>query len=224
MVYKIEPNGKLWNCYVLDLNSNQSTRYECEHLILATPQFVNKRLLNFTKDIVFKEFEYYPWLVANITINKPIDLNGSSDLSCDNVIYGSKSLGYVNSCHQIQQVTQQKTVITYYYNFCEHSAKQERESIYQKDENFWKAFIIKDLSRAHSNIEELIDEIELYVYGHGMISPTIGFKTSKSRKKLSKGLDNLYFINSDVSEISVFMQAFDNGITAAKKIVGNHGA
>ena len=224
LVYKIEPNGKYWKCYVLDFNTNQSACYNCENLILATPQFVNKRLLNFTNDLNFMEFEYYPWLVANVTINKALDLNGNSDLSWDNVIFGSKSLGYVNSCHQIHHQKQQKTVITYYYNFSEQSPKLERQSIYQKDENYWKQFIIKDLSQAHSNIEELVEEIEVYVYGHGMISPAVGFKTSETRQNLAKGLDNLYFINSDVSGISVFEQAFYNGITAAKKVLGVHGA
>jgi len=176
-------------------------------------------LLKDLKDVDFNEFAYYPWLTANITINQKRGLNGFGDLSWDNVLYTSKSLGYVNACHQSSDREQLKTVITYYYNFSENTPKAEREFVYGKDENYWKAFIINDLKIAHDDIEELIDEIELYAFGHGMISPVAGFRSMASRKKLAEGFDNLQFVNSDVSGISIFEQAFYRGTEAAKKIL-----
>ena len=88
-----------------------------------------------------------------------------------------KSLGYVNACHQSIYSSKTETVITYYYNFSESDPKTERESIYSKDENYWKEFIVNDLKIAHPKIEEMITEIEINILGHGMISPS---KTSEA--------------------------------------------
>ena len=222
LVYNIVPYNELWHCHVFDVKTNTSILYECRNLILATPQFVNKRLLNFDHGLAFSEFNYFPWLVANITITDKHNLNGASELSWDNVFYSSKSLGYVNACHQSPDRSQSKTVITFYYNFSENNAKSEREGLYQQNEHFYKKFIIEDLKIAHPKIEEQIEDIELYTYGHGMISAAVGLRTSLMRKRLEEGLNRLYFVNSDVSGLSIFEQAFYRGIEASKKILEQH--
>ena len=221
LVYKVEKAGESWQCLVFDVNANKSVTYNCKNIIFATPQFVNKRLLGTIAGVDFNDFAYYPWLTANITINNKFALNGLSELCWDNVSYDSKSLGYVNACHQTSDRAQFKTVLTYYYNFSENAPKAEREFIYGKDENYWKEFIISDLQNIHEGIEELIDDIELYAFGHGMISPVPGFRNMASRKKLAEGFDNLQFVNSDVSGISIFEQAFYRGTEAAKNIINS---
>ena len=222
LVYNIIPHNDLWHCFVFDVKTNTSLMYECKHVIAATPQFVNKHLLNFDHGLDWSAFNYYPWLVANITIKDKRELNGAGDLAWDNVFYSSNSLGYVNACHQSPDRSQSKAVITFYFNFSEKNAKAEREKAYGKDENYWKELIIEDLKIAHPKIEELIEEIELYIYGHGMISPMIGLRSSSTRKKLEEGLTNFHFVNSDVSGISIFEQAFYKGTEASKKILENH--
>lgn len=222
LVYRISKQEDSWQCFVYDVAQNKSSMYACKHVIAATPQFVNKRLFNLPENIQYTEFNYYPWLVANITINDKKKLNGLGELAWDNVFYHSKSLGYVNACHQTQDRLQNKTVITFYYNFSEQAAKQEREFVYGKDENFWRTFILDDLKTAHPELEEAVDEMELYLYGHGMICPAVGFRSSSSRKQLETGFDNLHFVNSDVSGISIFEQAFYKGTLAAKKILEKH--
>ncbi|MES2837025.1 MAG: FAD-dependent oxidoreductase [Bacteroidota bacterium] len=221
IVYKVKKIENKTKCYVYDLVKNESIEYECENLILATPQFVNKNIFDFKTNLNFDDFNYYPWIVASITINNKLELNGSQELSWDNVIYGSKSLGYVNACHQNFNSDDKRTVITYYYNFSEESSKIERNKIREKDENYWKSFIIEDLKNAHLKIENLIEEIQIVVWGHGMISPKVGFRSSKSRQILENGFDNIYFANSDVSGISIFEQAFYRGICAAKSVLNN---
>lgn len=219
LTYKVEKEGKKWNCYVYDVKKEQSIQYICDNIIMATPQYVNKRVLAFETGINFDEFNYYPWIVANISIKNKKELGGMHDLSWDNVFYNSKSLGYVNACHQSFDQNKTKTVITYYYNFSEKSAKEERMSIYEKDDNYWKSFIVNDLKGAHPNIEQIIEEIEVNVLGHGMISPIKKFRDSPSRKVLDKGFDKLYFAHSDMSGISIFEQAFYRGILAAKQLL-----
>lgn len=221
LAYRIEENNGKWNCLVYDTTKQTSTKYICENLIVATPQFVNKNILAFESGIDYNDFTYYPWLVANITINNKLALDGREGLSWDNVNYNSKSLGYVNACHQNLNQGSTKTVITYYYNFSESEAKKERESIYGKHESYWQEFIINDLKLIHPSIKEFIGEIEINILGHGMICPKVGFRSSKSRMILEKGFKNLHFAHSDISGISIFEQAFHRGIIAAQKIINS---
>ncbi len=222
LVYNVEKNKNNWNCFVFDVVKNTTLIYECKNVIFATPQFINKRLIRNTQEPLFTDFHYYPWLVANITITDKNALNGLGELAWDNVFYYSKSLGYVNACHQNQDRLEKKTVITFYYNFSERTAQEEREFAFEKDEHFWRMFILNDLKIAHPHIAELVEEIELYIHGHGMIAPTKGLRSSKSRKKLEAGFDNLQFIHSDISGISIFEEAFYNGMQASKKILEQH--
>ncbi len=220
LAYKITKDGSLYNCHIFDVSKNESIIYKCKNLVLATPQYVNKRLLGNSITVNWDEFNYYPWMVANISISDKEFLNGTNGiLSWDNVMYNSNSLGYVNACHQSLNTMSKSTILTYYFNFSEKDSKEERKNIYEKDENYWRAFIIDDLKIAHPNIEEYIESIEIQVWGHGMIAPEKGFKNSLLRKTLSEGVDNIHFINSDVSGISIFEQAFYRGTEAAKKII-----
>lgn len=224
LTYKVEKVDSNWNCYVYDVQKKESIKYVCSNVILATPQFVNKRILALETNIDWNSFSYYPWIVANISINNKRILNGKQVLSWDNVMYESKSLGYVNACHQSFNMNSNKTVLTYYYNFSEKLAKEEREAIYSKNETDWQTFILNDIKTVHPQIEELIEHIEVNVLGHGMISPNKHFRSNPSRQILENGLDNLYFAHSDISGISIFEQAFYRGILAAKKVLTKNHA
>lgn len=219
LTYKVEKENNKWNCYVYDVQKNTSTKYVCNQVIMATPQFVNKRILAFETGVDWNSFTYYPWIVANVSLKNKKELNGGQDLAWDNVLYNSKSLGYVNACHQNFDQHSDKTVLTYYYNFSEQLAKTERENIYQNNELYWQKFIVEDLKKVHPKIEELIIDIEVNVLGHGMISPTKNFRNNPSRKILENGLENLFFAHSDISGISIFEQAFHRGITAANQVL-----
>lgn len=217
LVYHIEEKNNVVYCKTYEVKTQKSVVYECQNLILATPQYVNKKLLPNTSEVNWNEFKYYPWLVANITIINKQSLDGEAVVSWDNVIYQSKSLGYVNACHQTIEQHTSKTVLTYYYNFSENSPKHERETMYKRDEKYWKDFIIEDLKIAHPEIEANIESIELQQWGHGMISPSVGFRHSASRNLLEKGKGRIQFAHSDISGISIFEQAFYRGIVAAKR-------
>lgn len=222
LAYQITQAGNKWKVCVYDAEKNMSKEFTCDQVILASPQFANKHLFKNTQafeKVNWLEFVYYPWIVANITIHNKQELNGIEELSWDNVMYDSKSLGYVNATHQTLHRSQNKTVISYYYNFSEGTPKEEREKLRNYTEQDWEKFILNDLKKAHPDIENLVEEIEVNVLGHGMISPSVGFRSSALRKMLHEGLPGLYFANTDVSGISIFEQGFYRGIKTAKQVL-----
>ena len=222
LLYEIKESTEGYTCLYYNTKNQTSIEISCKNIILATPQYMNKHLLKNQNEINWNEFIYNPWLVANVSIEDSSKLNSNVVLSWDNVNYLSDSLGYINSGHQSINANNKETVITYYYNFSDSKNKVSRKDIFEKSESDWKEFIITDLKKMHPDIENNITEIDIHIWGHGMVCPQIGFKNSTTRIQLQNGIGNIQFANTDISGISIFEQAFYNGIAAAKKTINDN--
>ncbi|PIF69541.1 putative NAD(P)-binding protein [Flavobacterium sp. 2] len=189
-----------------------------DKVIMATPQFVNQYLIKDRKQFT-KQFHYAPWLLATLIVNDLSD-NFSFPLSWDNVIYDAKGLGYVYAQHQTLNQVQDKKVITYYYSFSSGDLKKTRKEIYKKDKEYWKQVVFNDLKIAHPDIENDTQEMEVFLLGHGMISPVPDFIFGEAKSKAAQNIENrIYFAHTDLSGISIFEEAFHQGINAVNKIL-----
>ncbi|MFY8110329.1 MAG: NAD(P)-binding protein [Bacteroidia bacterium] len=222
LVYSIEEKNELIEVLVYDFDKKESINYQCKHIILSGPQYINKRILKQSKkDELYNKFTYSPWMVANISLHQLYN-NKGIPLCWDNVIYGSQSLGYVNACQQHLNMHENEKVITYYYPLSKGQPKQERELAYKRTEEDWKKIILADLKIAHPNIEESIKEIEIKLWGHGMIRPIPGLIKGDEIKEMRKPLNHrIYFANSDITGISIFEEAFHSGLDAADLCIEN---
>ena len=82
---------------------NRSIRIEADHLIWAGPLFVLGHVWPEAPEEIrraAKEFDYAPWLVANLTLSELPHTRSGAPLSWDNVIHDSPGLGYVVATHQ----------------------------------------------------------------------------------------------------------------------------
>lgn len=218
LVYEAKIVGEKVIVKVYDDSKKTATEITADKVILATPQFINGYLLS-NRTEISKEFHYAPWLLATLTVAN-LDDNDSYPLCWDNVIYGAKGLGYIYNQHQSLGQIQDKKVITYYYSFSTNDLRKSRKELLTKPEDHWKELIVNDLKIAHPSIENAIEEIDIQRIGHGMISPIPGFLFGNYRKEASKPIDNkIFFAHSDLSGISIFEEAFHQGINAVNKIL-----
>ena len=218
LVYETKIIGNKVSVKVFDDAKRESFEIISNKVIFATPQFINGYLLPERKQIA-TNFHYAPWLLATLTVDDLND-NYSFPLCWDNVIYGAKGLGYIFNQHQNLGQVQEKKVITYYYSFSSSDLKKSRKELLSKPESYWKELIINDLKIAHPDIEYLIQEIDIQRIGHGMISPVPGFITGNERKQASKSIKNkIYFAHSDLAGISIFEEAFHQGINAVNQLL-----
>ncbi|MEM0577746.1 FAD-dependent oxidoreductase [Flavobacterium polysaccharolyticum] len=218
LVFEIENDIHKAVAKVFDNETKTTIAITAKKIILATPQFVNQYLLKDRKDLA-SHFHYTPWLLATLVLSD-INDNGRFPLCWDNVIYGSKGLGYVYDQHQSLQQLQDKKVITYYYSFSSADLKKTRREVYKKTKEYWKQMVFDDLKIAHPTIEYLTESIEVHLLGHGMISPVPNFIFSDTKKEAIKPIDNtLFFAHSDVSGISIFEEAFHQGINAVNTML-----
>jgi hypothetical protein len=205
--------------------TEECIKYISNQAILSTPQYINNYLLpeSLTKSRTSNlSLEYTPWMVANITVSELPEYKGEP-LSWDNVIYQSKSLGYVNACHQHLAKNSQGSVLTYYLPLVDFPVKEARKHAREKTHDDWVKEIVLDLKMAHQDIEKHITNIDIKIWGHGMIKPVPNFIFNTDKDIYSKPIDNkLFFAHTDLSGVSIFEEGFAQGINAAKQIIALH--
>jgi protoporphyrinogen oxidase len=218
LVFQIEIDNNKAVAKVFDNKTKTTIAITADKILLATPQFVNQYLLEKRKDLA-SNFHYTPWLLATLIVSDLND-NGSFPLCWDNVIYGSKGLGYIYDQQQSLQQVQDKKVITYYYSFSSSDLKKTRRELYTKPKEFWKQMVFDDLKIAHPAIELATESIEIHLLGHGMISPVPGFIYGDAKKEASQHIaKKIFFAHSDLSGISIFEEAFHQGINAVNTMI-----
>jgi hypothetical protein len=201
---------------VYDAATHTTFTVESKAVICAMPQFVAGRIVQGkTFDPIF---QYAPWVVVNVTLSRLPQGLGVA-LAWDNVAYGGRSLGYIVATHQrLDGFPGNETVITWYLPLDEKSPAEERQAALAKTKEDWQKIAREDLERMHPEIAQDIVEMEVWVWGHGMIIPVPGFITGLARLAAAAPLGNIHFAHTDLSGISVFEEAFAQGIRAAREV------
>ena len=222
LVHSVKISGNKVEIDYLHTESNFVNRIIADKCILSTPQFVNKRIVKdagVRSEEMYNKFTYAPWFIANLTVKDLKETKGAP-LCWDNVFYNSKSLGYINATQQHQKVYQGKKAFTYYYPLTDKDPVEERKIALLKKHEDWMETVTADLEHAHPGISKNIENADVWVWGHGMIRPTTGFISSVERKEAAKPLGNkIFFAHSDLSGISIFEEAFYQGIRAARELL-----
>jgi protoporphyrinogen oxidase len=206
------------------ISSKKTIKIIADKVILCSPQYVNNRLLKniIRPSINYSAFTYSPWVVANITVNQFPSAKGLP-LCWDNVAFNTPSVGYVNAGQQQLDNAAQK-IITYYLPLCDYEPSIARLAAYARTYDQWLDIIIPELNYIHPEIEKAITNIDVWVWGHGMIAPTPNFIFSKNLELTRKAInDKIFFAHSDLSGISIFEEAFHQGINAAKQALNQNG-
>ncbi len=220
---EIVPTEKGVDVVYLDTATNKIRGLHAEKIIFAAPIFTAKYLIRDFKqnapDFV-NEFQHNAWFVANLFLKDRPKNRFAKDfpLAWDNVLYESPSLGYVNSTHQ-KGIDYGAAVFTYYYPMC--GEENGRAKLFALDHKEISDIVLTDLSRAHPNIRELTEKIDVMRWGHAMISPRTNFLWSGAREQAQKPFKNIHFAHSDLSGIALFEEAFFQGVRAAKEIISS---
>jgi phytoene dehydrogenase-like protein len=220
---KVLPGAGQVAVHYYDVNNKTLKAIEAQHCIMAVPQFVANRLLPSDPvriALVSKQYSYIPWMVANITVDQLEERSGAP-LSWDNVLYNSDSLGYVDATHQqLQQLKPQK-VLTYYFPLVKNNVIEERKKAQQRTHAQWVELIMNDLRIIHPDIAQKTKRIDVMVWGHAMLQPLPGIIHGPVRPSLQQSVNgNIHFAHTDLAGISIFEEAFYQGIKAAGKVIG----
>jgi glycine/D-amino acid oxidase-like deaminating enzyme len=194
--------------------------YKAEFVIFAAPSFLAPYLLEGFPRL--NSFVYSPWLTANLTLDRYPESRGGEP-AWDTVFFDSPTLGYVDAMHQSLRSLVDRTVWTFYWALAEGTPAQSRQLLLEKDWNYWKEAILRDLERVHTDIRQCVSRVDIMRMGHAMVRPAVGSIFSEERKRLLKRDGRILFANSDLSGISIFEEAQYHGVEAAQKVISRLG-
>lgn len=215
-----EESGKAQVTY-LDRQTDAVKSISADYVLYAAPRFTAAHIfenLRSARPEYLKSFQYSPWLVANLSIYGKLQ-GSEKGFAWDNVAYSSKSLGYVNSSHQILSAKNQPSILTYYLPLSDMPAKDARQFLIGRTHEELCELVLKDLSSMHRDIRDKLINMDFWLWGHGMIRPTPGFIWGEHRQAAQKPLGLTHFAHSDMSGISIFEEAQHHGIRAAREII-----
>ena len=223
IVVEIIPTEKGVDVVYLDTKTNQMNGLRADKAIFSAPLFTANYLIRgFREKPTFdaSAFLHNSWFVANLFLKDRPKNNFRRDfpLSWDNVLYESKSLGYVVATHQ-KGIDYGETVLTYYYPMVEKDLRQGMQKLLTLDWKELADICLTDLEQAHKNIREVTKRIDIMRWGHAMISPRTNFVWSGEREKAQKPFRNIHFAHSDLSGIAIFEEAFYHGLRAVNEVL-----
>lgn len=202
---------------VFDNILKKSKKLVSQKVLFATPQFVNQYIFPERKKAA-QSLAYAPWLLATFQMNENFGVE--QELNWDNVIYGVEGLGYIYNQHQNPDFNSSKKIITYYRSFSTKNSREARRKLHKMTEEEMKKMVFAELNLAHPYFEEMVEKVYFHILGHGMISPIPNSIFSEEMKFLKKDLNNkIFFAHTDLSGVSIFEEAFHQGIDAAKKML-----
>ncbi|MEB2314279.1 MAG: NAD(P)-binding protein [Sorangiineae bacterium] len=224
LVTDVVPGAEQVEVSALEVKTGALLRFEAEQVILAVPRFLAARLLRPWREhppAHLAEFRYGAWMVANLHLSRRPRSRGFP-FAWDNVIYDSPALGYVVATHQTL-ADYGPTVWTYYQPFTDPDPAAARRRLAAIDHAGFCDSILSDLGRAHHGLADAVERLDVYRWGHAMVSPRPGFIWGTARRRASEPLGRVHFAHSDLSGVALFEEAQDHGVRAAEAILRARG-
>jgi len=221
--------------------TGKGERIVADHVIVALPQAFAARLvapLRARPRAYSRQLQMGAWLVANLSLSRSPRSRGFP-AAWDNVLYGSRSLGYVVATHQLDAGgcaafpadpcgrraprNPEETVWTWYYPFTDPDARAGRAQLLSLD---WRAcadLTVADLRRAHPDLESCVARLDVWRWGHAMPRPAPGLVFSEARREAAVPLGDVHFAHADLSALPLFEEAQYHGVRAAEEVLRARG-
>ena len=206
-----------------DAAAQQRVRWQAQQSIVALPAFVAARVVA-SPPAFLSEFaaglRYSPWLVANLHLSSPLRDRPGAAPSWDNVVYGTRGLGYVDAGHQRLDPTPAPTVLSWYRPLgpSEFDGGDGRRLLAERPWEAWRDEMLAELSVPHPDLAERATRLAITRYGHAMAVPTPGLRGHLTR--IAPGgevqASRLHFAHADWSGYSIFEEAFTRGHLAGE--------
>lgn len=207
-----------------DARTGKTSGVRARHAVFALPRFLAAHVVapyRSSPPAHLGETVYGSWMVANLKLrDRPF--SRGFPLAWDNVLYASPSLGYVVATHQTGR-DYGPTVLTYYMPFLDDDPAAARRRLLATPWDDHVDAIFADLTRAHPGLPDLVENVDIYLWGHAMVRPRPGFLWSEALARSAEPLGRLRFAHTDLSGMALFEEAQHWGVRAAAEILALEG-
>jgi hypothetical protein len=201
-------------------------RLRARRAICAMPLHVAARVVANPADLGFDPMrdmpEHAPWLVGNVLLRGFPKERAGAELAWDNVVHGSRALGWVVSTHQdLRAARPAHTVFTTYRALADGTPREGRAWLESASDGDLLDLALVDLEQAYNPIDLWLrmQSVELTLRGHAMAIPRPGYLSNAGLAALRAVDGALLFAHSDLSGYSVFEEAAWWGDVAARRIL-----
>lgn len=207
----------------IDYDSNSVKELVAKNVVFSCPQSILKHIktnIKALKNRSLSEFEYSTWVTINAEIDasKAVERKGAP-LSWDNVIFGSQSLGYINSSNQNMTLYQNTYNFSWYYLF-PFADKSTRKNVLKMQKEELIQLMATDMTKVYKGFMDMVLTCDVSVWGHGMIKPKVGFIWGSERAKACEPINgSLFFAHTDLSGMSLFEEGFYRGTQVANALL-----
>src|SRR5580704_2731902 len=214
----------------VDVQTGGAVGLRARRAVFAAPQFLTPYLIDELPEDRkrnARQFEYSPWLVANLHLRERPRERGFP-LSWNNVLYNSRSLGYVTATHQTG-IDYGPTVLTWYSALCDDGSGDARQASVARRKLFdmtWPEaaeIVLGDLERSHPDIRTLVERLDVMKWGHAMVRPRTGFVWSEARRTAAAPFGPIHFAGTDLSGVALCEEAVYHGVRAAEEALRGLG-
>ncbi len=212
-VFKITPDSGGASIDYFDAENGQSVRTKAKAAILAMPHFISRKIAPMA--VQAGTYNYAPWVVANITVSR-LPKGPGVARAWDNVSASSESLGYVVATHQTSSAASGPGVLTWYMPLSRQSPQEARKILLKQTLVQWQNIVAKDLLSMNPDMQDAIDRIDVWLWGHAMARPEAGFLENAINGSAPYGDSKLFRAHSDTSGLSLFEEAHYRGVAAAE--------
>jgi hypothetical protein len=209
----------------VDVQSGEALGFRARRAVFAAPQFLAPYLISDlpeSRKQSAREFRYSPWLVANLHLRARPREHGFP-LCWDNVVYDSRSLGYVTATHQAG-IDYGPTVLTWYSALCgdgsgaaSQTPSVARQQLFDLTWAEAAEIVLSDLEAAHPEIRSLVERLDVMKWGHAMVRPRTGFVFSQARQTAASPFGPIHFAGTDLSGVALCEEAVYHGVRAAEE-------
>ncbi len=207
--------------------SDAAYTIKARQVICAMPLHVAARVVTDIADFGFAPSrhmpEHAPWLVGNVFLAGFPKEGAGAGLAWDNVVHGSRGLGWVVSTHQdLRAARPAHTVFTTYRALADVSPRAGRVWLEKASDDALLALALEDLERVYHPLDlwRHTQSVELTLRGHAMAIPRPGYLSNPGLAALRAADGSLLFAHADLSGYSVFEEAAWWGEQAARRILG----
>ncbi len=214
-----------------DASTKTLVRWQAERCIVALPVFIAARVVENPPEVLRNaaaHVRYAPWLVANVHLSAPLADRPGAAPSWDNVVYGTRGLGYVDAQHQALDPTPRATVVSWYRPLgpSSYDAGDGRRLLLDRPWTGWRDDLVAELSVPHPDLPSLATRVEITRYGHAMSIPAPGLLAQIGPQRSSPDAAHrgrvvagrLSFAHADWSGYSIFEEAFTRGHVAGASL------
>jgi hypothetical protein len=112
--------------------------------------------------------------------------------------------------------------LTYYLPLTGDTPEAARRAARGRTHADWAAAALQDLDKVHPGIRRHVERLDVLLWGHAMAQPLPGLMHGPVRPGLARSPHpRVHLAHSDLAGISIFEEAFYQGLTAARKLLAH---